>query len=495
MRQTTLEEIQNFEGKYPKQLWYLFTVEMWERFCFYGMRGILALFMVDQLALNDREANLKYGAIQAFVYAFTFMGGIVADKVLGFNKSLVFGALVMIAGNMLIAISPNHFFYIGISLSIIGTGFFKPNISSMVGQLYKPADTRRDAGFSMFYAGINIGSFLGGILCVYLGKYVSWSAAFAAAGAVMLIGLITFHFSKKHLGPIGLSPQRHQSKEKRRRNEIVVYLLALMAIPCILVMIQNTQYTDYFMYTVGPLALLYFLYEWFKLSDKQYRYPLLAALIFIVAYIFYIAFFEQMGGSLSLFAANNLKHELLFFQIDPNMINNSSGALFIVLCSSPLGMLWIWMAKKKIEPNTLIKFGIGFFLLAIGFYLFFATRFYANEQGKTSLNIFTLAWFFITLSELCIGPIGMSVITRLSPQKLTGMMMGLWFLGSAYGQYVAGLLGADMSTTDQKASLFDKLIAYTEGYKQLAFYAVWIGIGLILINPIMKRMMRTKSGG
>lgn len=493
MRQTTLDEIQNFEGKYPKQLWYLFTVEMWERFCFYGMRGILALFMVDQLALNDREANLKYGAIQAFVYAFTFMGGIVADKILGFNKSLVFGALIMIAGNTLIAISPSHFFYIGISLCIIGTGFFKPNISSMVGQLYKPDDTRRDAGFSMFYAGINIGSFLGGILCVYLGKYVSWSAAFAAAGGVMLIGLITFHFSKRHLGPIGLSPQSDQPKAKRRRNELLVYLLALIAIPFILVMIQNTQYTDFFMYTIGPLALIYFFYEWFRLPDKQFRYPLLAALIFIVAYIFYIAFFEQMGGSLSLFAANNLKHDLLFFQIDPNMINNSSGALFIVLCSSPLGMLWIWMAKKKIEPNTLIKFGIGFLLLAIGFYLFFFTRFYTDAQGKTSLNIFTLAWFFITLSELCIGPIGMSVITRLSPQKLTGMMMGLWFLGSAYGQYVAGLLGADMSTTDQKASLLDKLMAYTEGYKQLAIYAVGIGILLMLINPLMKRMMRARS--
>lgn len=490
MQQTSLAEIRNFEGKYPKQLWYLFTVEMWERFCFYGMRGILALFMVDQLALNDREANLKYGAIQAFVYAFTFIGGIAADKVLGFNKSLVFGALIMIVGNTLIAISPEHFFYMGISLSIIGTGFFKPNISSMVGQLYKPEDTRRDAGFSMFYAGINIGSFLGGILCVYLGKYVSWNSAFAAAGGVMLIGLITFYFSKKHLGPIGLSPQADLPKGKRRRNEVLIYTLALLAIPCILVMILNTQYTDLFMYTIGPLAMVYFFYEWFRLSDKQYRLPLLAALIFIIAYIFYISFFEQMGGSLSLFAANNLRHDLLFFRIDPNMINNSSGALFIVLCSSPLGMLWIWMAKKQMEPNAVIKFGLGFLLLALGFYLFFFTRFYVDEQGKTSLNIFTLAWFFITLSELCIGPIGMSVISRLAPQKLTGMMMGLWFLGSAYGQYVAGLLGADMSVTDQKAAMLTKLMAYTAGYRQLAIYALGIGLLLFLINFWMKRLIK-----
>ncbi|HWV71083.1 MAG TPA: peptide MFS transporter [Pseudosphingobacterium sp.] len=490
MSKATLEEIQTFEGKYPKQLWYLFTVEMWERFCFYGMRGILALFMVDQLALNDREANLKYGAIQAFVYAFTFMGGIVADKVLGFNKSLVFGALVMIAGNALIAVSPTDFFYIGISLSIIGTGFFKPNISSMVGQLYRVDDTRRDAGFSLFYAGINIGSFFGGILCVYLGKYVSWSAAFAAAGLVMVIGLTIFQLTKKHLGPIGQSPQLAIPKNKRLRKEVLVYLLALIAIPFILIMIQNTQYTDYFMYTVGPIALIYFFYEWFRLPDKQFRYPLLAALVFIIAYIFYQAFFEQMGGSLSLFAANNLKHELLFFQIDPNMINNSSGALFIVLCSSPLGMLWIWMAKKKVEPNTVVKFGIGFLLLAIGFYLFYFTRFFANESGQTSLNIFTLGWFFITLSELCIGPIGMSVITRLSPQKLTGMMMGLWFLGSAYGQYVAGLLGAGMSITDKKATLLDKLMAYTGGYLELTYYAIGIGILLLLVSPFLRRALR-----
>jgi POT family proton-dependent oligopeptide transporter len=490
MSKATLEEIQTFEGKYPKQLWYLFTVEMWERFCFYGMRGILALFMVDQLALNDREANLKYGAIQAFVYAFTFMGGIVADKVLGFNKSLVFGALIMIAGNALIAVSPNDFFYIGISLSIIGTGFFKPNISSMVGQLYRVDDIRRDAGFSLFYAGINIGSFFGGILCVYLGKYVSWSAAFAAAGLVMVIGLTIFQLTKKHLGPIGQSPQLAIPKNKRLRKEVLVYLLALIAIPFILIMIQNTQYTDYFMYTVGPIALIYFFYEWFKLPDKNFRYPLLAALVFIIAYIFYQAFYEQMGGSLSLFAANNLKHELLFFQIDPNMINNSSGALFIVLCSSPLGLLWIWMAKKKVEPNTVVKFGLGFLLLAIGFYLFYFTRFFANESGQTSLNIFTLGWFFITLSELCIGPIGMSVITRLSPQKLTGMMMGLWFLGSAYGQYVAGLLGAGMSITDKEATLLDKLMAYTGGYLELTYYAIGIGILLLLVSPFLRRALR-----
>jgi len=153
----TLEEIQNFKGNYPKQLWYLFFVEMWERFCFYGMRGVLTFFMVDQLLLKDEHANLQYGAIQAFVYAFTFIGGIFADKVLGFKKSLFFGGIVMILGNLLIAFSPQVLFYYGIAFSIIGTGFFKPNVSSMVGELYHEDDGRRDAGYGMFYAGINVG--------------------------------------------------------------------------------------------------------------------------------------------------------------------------------------------------------------------------------------------------------------------------------------------------------------------------------------------------
>lgn len=210
-KQLTLEEIRDFKGKYPKQLWFLFLTEMWERFCFYGMRGVLTIFMADKLlglALSDKDANLKYGAIQAFVYAFTFIGGIFADKILGFKKSLLFGGVVMIIGNLIIVASPQNFFYLGITLSIIGTGFFKPNISTMVGDLYKEGDPRRDAGFGLFYSGINLGALLGGAICVYLGKSkdFGWSYSFLSAAIVMTIGLITFLITKKSLGPIGDSP-------------------------------------------------------------------------------------------------------------------------------------------------------------------------------------------------------------------------------------------------------------------------------------------------
>lgn len=493
-KQLTLEDIQNFEGKYPKQLWYLFLVEMWERFCFYGMRGVLTIFMADKmlgLSFSDKEANLKYGAIQAFVYAFTFIGGIFADKVLGYKKSLTFGAIVMILGNIMIAVSPQDLFYLGISLSIIGTGFFKPNISSMVGDLYKEDDSRRDAGFGLFYSGINIGALLGGAVCVYLGtsKDFGWSYAFLSAAIVMMIGLVTFLFIKKSLAPIGNSPIEHIDSKKRRIYELAVYVGALLSIPLIFIMIKNTNYTDYFMYTIGPLAILYFMYEIVKANELKTQRKLIAAFIFIIFSIIFWAFFEQSGGSLALFAKYNLNDTLLFLHINPNIINNTSNSLFVIVFSPLLGLLWLAMAKRRLEPNTVIKFGVGFLFLAAAFWVFYYTRFFANAEGITSLNIFTLAYLVITFGELCLSPIGLSIITKLSPKNLGGMMMGMWFLASAYGQYAAGLLGAGMSSPDEKASVLTKLHGFTDGYYLLSIYALIAGVVLIGISPLVRKLM------
>lgn len=486
----TLEQIQNFEGKYPKQLWYLFTVEMWERFCFYGMRGILTIFMVDQLFLHEKEANLKYGAIQAFVYAFTFLGGIFADKILGFKKSLTFGALMMILGNSLIAIAPHDLFYIGITLSVIGTGFFKPNISSMVGYLYKDGDSRKEAGFSMFYAGINVGALLGGAVCVWLGKGHSWNLAFLAAAIVMFLGLVTFTLTKKHLGPIGDSPLKDALPKVRLKKEVFVYIIALLTIPMIYVMIQNTDYTDYFMYTIGPLALIFFFIQFSKVSTTAERKKLTAALILIILSIVFFALFEQAGGSLALFAKNNLHDQLLFFHIDPNIVNNGANAFFVIAFAPLLGLLWVWLDKRKLEPNTVVKFGLSFVLLAVSYYILASTRLFADENGMTSLNVFTGAYFVMTISELCLSPIGLSMITSLSPKHLSGMMMGLWFLASAYGQYLAGLIGAGISNPNENATLIEKLDSYTHGYGQLALYALIVGVLVLIVAPLIRKLMQ-----
>ena len=278
---TSIEEIQNFKGKYPKQLWYLFFSEMWERFAFYGMRGMLTYFMVYQLMMKEDVAQLQYGATQAFVYAFTFVGGLFADKILGFRKSLFWGGILMIVGSTILAINPHEFFFLGISFTIIGTGFFKPNISTMVGTLYKSDDNRRDAGFSLFYSGINLGALLGGFLCIYVGKNYSWNMAFGFTAIVMSISLITFLFTQKSLGPIGLSPLKDKvnaaGKSVRKWYEYAVYIGSLAIIPVIMIMVAKTQYTDWFMYTIGPATLLYIVYEMTKYSVAE-RKKLLAAL-------------------------------------------------------------------------------------------------------------------------------------------------------------------------------------------------------------------------
>lgn len=497
----TLEQIQNFKGKYPRQIWSLFFSEMWERFCFYGMRGMLVFFMISQLNFGDEQANLQYGATQAFVYAFTFVGGLFADKILGFRKSLFWGGLLMIVGSVILSIDPHQFFFLGIAFTVIGTGFFKPNISTMVGKLYKSGDSRTDAGFSLFYAGINLGALLGGYFCIAIGKgemfsnfipeNKRWNVAFSLAAVVMVISLVNFVFTQRRLGPIGLQPQKinldGSLSPLEKWKEYGVYALSLAFIPVIMKMVSQTQYTDYFMWSIGPLTLIYLFYEMTKLSSSE-RNKLWAALVFIIFSILFWGIYEQSGGSLSIFAANNLNKDLL--GLDPNGVNNSGGAFFILLVAVPIGLLWIWLNSKKLEPNTLIKFGLGFIFLGLGYYVIFATKFFANAQGVTSLNIFTLALFVITLGEMCLSPIGLSIMTKLSTEKLQGMMMGMWFLASAYGQYVAGIIGANMASAEDGATNLEKLITYTNGYKELGLYALIAGLVLILISPLVKKLMQ-----
>lgn len=492
-----IEEIQDFKGAYPKQIWGMFFSEMWERFCFYAMRGMLTYFMVYQLFMDSKQANLQYGATQAWVYSFTFIGGMFADKILGFRKSLFWGGILMIIGSILLAVDPKEFFFLGIAFNIVGTGFFKPNISSMVGRLYKDGDARRDAGFLLFYSGINIGAFLGGYV-ISIGKGtmfgslfpegIRWNVAFGLAAIAMTISLLTFIFTKRNLGPIGLPPMNISAFKQKKWYEYAVYLGALASVPLIMKMVANTKYTDWFMYLIGPFSLLYLGYEMTKYSREENK-KLLAALLFILFSVVFWAIFEQAGGSLSLFAAGNIGTNMFgLFNTDPNAINNSVNALFVIFFAPVIGILFIKMAKKNIEPNTIIKFGLGFLFLGLAFYLFYAVRFTAGSDGIGSLNMFTFAYFIVTLGELFLSPIGLSIITKLSPANLQGFMMGMWFLASAYGQYVAGLFGAGISPPET-ADNMSKMITYTDGYKQFALYAVICGVLLIIISPLIRKLM------
>ena len=369
----------------------------------------------------------------------------------------------------------------------------------MVGKLYRDDDNRRDAGFSFFYMGVNLGALLGGYICIavangtlwesFIPQAFRWNYAFGFAAVVMMISLLTFTQTQKTLGVIGLSPLAHLEKSKRRKLEIATYLGSLIIIPVIMTMVAKTEYTDYFMFTIGPLALLYLFYEMrnFTLVENK---KLMAALVFIIFSIFFWAFFEQSGGSLSLFAANNLDNTVLGIKLDPNGVNNSSNSFFVIAFAALIGLVWLWMSKRNIEPNTVVKFGLAFLFLAGGFYVFYYTKFFSNAEGITSLDLFTIGWLVITFGELCLSPIGMSAMTKLSPEKTQAVIMGMWFLASAYGQYFAGILGANIAEASENASNFDKLIVYANGYKDLALYALIFGIVLIAISPFVKKLMQ-----
>jgi proton-dependent oligopeptide transporter, POT family len=486
-----LDEIRNFKGKYPKQLWFLFLSEMWERFCFYGMRGVLTVFMIEKLAMAESEANLKYGAIQAFVYTMTFVGGFFADKILGFRKSIFWGGFLMIIGSFVIAFAPGDLFYIGTSISIVGTGFFKPNISGVVGMLYHDGDSRRDAGFALFYSGINIGALFGGYLCFNLGNSYGWEWSFISAGVAMILGLLVFGFSQKGLGPLGHSPLASKAgldQNKVMLYQVLVYVGSLIAIPFILILVQNTAYTDLFMYIVGPAALLYLGYEMTRCTRAEVM-KLGAALIFILFSVFFWAFFEQSGGSLAIVARNHVTHDIAGIKLDPNEVNNAANSLFVILLSPVFGLLWLWLNGRKAEPNTVVKFGLGFIFLAAAFYAFHSLISFSTPGGVTSLSVFAFAYLIITIGELCLSPIGLSAMTKLSPKRLIGIIMGLWFLASAYGQYIAGVLGAGMSVPGDNATPLEKLTSYTDGYQLLAIYAVICGAVLIAISPLVRRLM------
>lgn len=493
-----LAKIQNFKGKYPKQIWPLFFSEMWERFSYYGMRGMLVFFMVDQLKMDERVSNLQYGASQAFVYAFTFIGGMFADKILGYRKSLFWGGLLMIAGSIILAVDPKNFFFIGIAFNIVGTGFFKPNISTIVGNLYKEGDPRIDAGFSLFYAGVNLGALIGGYFCIAIGKRqmfssiipqgMEWNIAFGLAAVVMVISLLTFTKTQKTIASIGNSPLLHLPDNKRKLYEYLTFAGSILLIPLIIVMVSKTEYTDIFMYIIGPVSLIYLVYEMRGFSITENK-KLVAGVLFMLFSIFFWAFFEQSGGSLSLYAANNLSHDLVGMELDPNGVNNSANSLFVIAFATVLGLLWLWLNKKGFEPNTIVKFGLAFLLLGGGFWIFNLGQHTSNEQGVTSLNFFTLGWLVITFGELCLSPIGMGIMTKLSPQKLQAVMMGMWFLASAYGQYFAGLLGANIAEASENSSNFEKMKIYCDGYGQLALYSLIFGIVIIAVSPFIKKLM------
>jgi POT family proton-dependent oligopeptide transporter len=492
---TTIEEIQNFKGKYPKQLYLLFFTEMWERFTFYGNRALLILFMVNYLHFDDVKGNIIYGVYQSLIYAMPVLGGMLADKILGQRRSIIWGGILLAIGSFVMAIPVKESFFIGMGILIVGNGYFKPNISTIVGSLYKHGDTRRDGGFSLFYMGINVGSMLGGLLCGWVGQQYNWHAGFGLAGVFMIIGLMVFLKNQSILGPIGLPPSVEKLRAKTRlgvSRELTVYILSILVIPVFILILNYYKIYSFLINPFGIIALIYVIYTASKLGREAFL-KLMVALVLIIFSSLFWAFYEQGGGSLNLFADRNVNMNFLGIHLSSAAVNNSINGAMIVALSPFFGWLWIWLANRKKEPNAAVKFALGLMQLGLGFYIFVIGANFA-EGGMVSLLFFALGYLLMSSGELCLSPIGLSAITKLSPPKMVGLMMGMWFLASSYGQYLAGLIGSLMAIPSEAAtgkpmSSTESLLIYSNIFSKIAWVSVGCGVLLLILSPWLKKMM------
>jgi POT family proton-dependent oligopeptide transporter len=436
---------------HPRGLSTLFFTEMWERFSYYGMRAILVLFMTNAVAtggmgLDDVTATAIYGLYTAAVYVVALPGGWIADRLLGLRRAVFWGGTIIAAGHFTLAIPNIIAFYIGLTLIVIGTGLLKPNISAIVGDLYPEGGSRRDAGFSIYYMGINLGGFLGPLICGYLGEVVDWHLGFGAAGVGMVLGLIQYSFGGRHLGTAGELRPEVQAPAKRaaarrallRTLEGVVGLMliaaTLQAMGVIrLSLVGFVDWTGLFIVSLAGSYLLYVvLFGGLTITEKK-RVGVIAV-CFLAAACFWSGF-EQAGSSMNLFADRLTRRMIGGWEAPASWLQSVNG-VFIILLAPLFSALWLWLGSRN--PSIPAKMGSGLIFLGVGFAVLAWGSVNATIENPVSPVWLVVTYFFHTVGELCLSPIGLSSITKLSPARYVGQMMGIWFMGAALGNLVAG---------------------------------------------------------
>lgn len=459
----------------PRSLSTLFFTEMWERFSYYGMRALLVLYLVNSLNYSESEALHIYAVYTGLVYLTPLIGGYLADRFLGTQKSIFIGGLTMMIGHFLMAFP--DYLYLAIGMLIIGNGYFKPNISSLLGRLYKSNDVRRDSGFSIFYVGINLGAFLAPLVVGYIGETINWHYGFAIAGFGMLAGLIQFYYGQNK---IIKEDTTHQSRKLKSADWGLITIISLINIPLILLILEVNQLINHYFFEI-LLALVMFISLYLLTRKKQ----LLSAkedlkkIVYIgVLSIFVIFFwvgFEQAGGSLTLFANNSVDRDFLGFII-PASFFQSINPLIIILIGPMIANFWLRVDRSKSNINTPQKMGLGLLLLAGGFFLITLV----NNSSDSSISLWWLVgvYFLHTLGELCLSPIGLSMVSKVSPKKIASLMMGFWFLSSAVANFMAGKLPGILQANN--LDLFSFLMVTS----------LVAGLLLLLISTFMERLVK-----
>ncbi len=491
---------------HPRGLATLFFTEMWERFAYYGMRALLILFMtagVDHVVTNSAGEVLRsnpglgfsvataaaiYGLYTSLVYILTLPGGWVADNLWGQRKAIFVGGCFIAAGQMSMALPWIPSFFTGLFLIIIGTGLLKPNVSTIVGELYPEGGARRDAGFSVFYMGINLGAFIGPLLTGFFGENYNWHYGFGIGAIGMILGLIQYKAGDKYLGEHGLlkpemAAQDVAGKSRKFFAGFAVALVAVAGFAYLVsigtIAVSLTQIATYLGYSVLVLVAVYFVYLWTAgghTADENQRLGVIFWLFLLIA-VFWSGF-EQAGTSLNLFAEASVNRDI-FGWLMPASFLQSVNPVFIIIFAPIFGSMWVWLDKKKSNPNLPLKAGFGLIFLSVGFFVIAWGAANASPDNLISPSWLIVTYFLHTSGELFISPIGLSAITKLSPEKRVGQMMGIWFVGAALGNLFAGLVAGNLETLDS-SSLF-RMVAMGMGA---------VGIIGILASPVVRKMMR-----
>jgi POT family proton-dependent oligopeptide transporter len=473
---------------HPRGLYTLFFTEMWERFSYYGMRALLVLFLVDQMrggfGLTDSVATAIYGIYTAAVYLAALPGGWIADRLLGARRAVWYGGIIIACGHFTIAFDQVQTFYIGLILIVLGTGLLKPNISALVAQLYPEGGARRDAGFTIFYMGINLGAALGPLICSALGEKIQWRLGFGAAGVGMVLGLVQFHFNKHHLGP---EPVRNDLTPLGAIPRLLVTLIAAAALLSFALLVSGAVRINplvlarWLRNLIAVAALAYFVvvFVFYKLTPLEKRRMGLIVILFFSATLFW-AGFEQVGSSFNLFAERYTQRRIFGTEIPAGWFQ-TLGPIFIITLAPVMAAIWVRLARRNGNPSIPVKFGLAFLLLAAGFVAMALAAKIVVGGHKAGPVWLVLTYLLHTVGELCLSPVGLSSVTKLAPPRLVGQMMGVWFLGASLGNLLAGLIAGQFKT--------DAIDQMPSQFLMIALPPIIAGVILILLSRTIRRRL------
>lgn len=490
---------------HPRGLFVLFFAEMWERFSFYGMRAILIFYLLQHWLFSEERAYAVYAAYASLVYIAPVLGGYLADRYIGQRRAVQYGAILLVIGHGLMAFegagpaqypeftaadmqsSPFiNLFWLALAFIIMGVGFLKSSISVLVGQLYEPGDERRDPAFTIFYMGINLGAATGSLLAAWLGQTFGWAWGFGAAGVGMLLGLLVFVWGRPALLGRGEAPDPALLARTVAgiRTEHWIYIWGLVGVCVVWFLIQYQQVVGWMLAACALSVVGFFLYEAVWKLDRIARRRILAALFLIALQPLFWALFEQAGSSLNVYTDRNVDRTMFGWEVPAGMFQ-SINAIYIITLGPFFAALWLWLARRGMEPSTPAKFGLALVQLGLGFFVLVWGA--GASEGLTPVIFIFLIYLLHTTGELCLSPVGLSAMTKLAPSRLVGLVMGSWFLASAAGNYLAGKIA--QATGGEGLDAAQAADQVLEVYSSVGWLAVIVGAAVILVSPLVARLM------